>query len=261
MAELVIVEDERAAGDLVADSIVSLIRRKPDAVLGLATGSTPLATYRALADRISAQSLDVRGVRGFALDEYVGLPAGHPESYRAVITREVVEPLGLTPELVRVPNGEPGSIQHAGADYEAAIDAAGGIDIQILGIGRTGHIGFNEPGSSLASHTRVKTLTAPTRADNARFFDSPDEVPMHCITQGIGTILRARHLVLLAFGEAKAKAIAAAVEGPVTASQPGSAVQLHPHTTVIVDEAAASLLENLDYYRHAWNNKPGWQGI
>ncbi|MFF2370954.1 glucosamine-6-phosphate deaminase [Agromyces sp. NPDC058110] len=261
MAELVIVRDEQAAGDLVADSIVSLIRRKPDAVLGLATGSTPLATYGALAGRIAADGIDVRGVRGFALDEYVGLPAGHPESYRSVITREVVEPLGLTPELVRVPNGDPEQIQHAGADYEAAIAAAGGIDIQILGIGRTGHIGFNEPGSSLASLTRVKTLTAPTRADNARFFDSPDEVPMHCITQGIGTILRARHLVLLAFGEAKAKAIAAAVEGPVTASQPGSAVQLHPHTTVIVDEAAASLLENLDYYRHAWDNKPVWQGI
>ncbi|ANJ26325.1 glucosamine-6-phosphate deaminase [Agromyces aureus] len=261
MAELVVVEDERAAGELVAGSIVSLIRRKPDAVLGLATGSTPLATYRALAARISDESIDVRGVRGFALDEYVGLPAGHPESYRSVITREVVEPLGLTPELVRVPNGDPEQIQHAGVDYEAAILAAGGIDIQILGIGRTGHIGFNEPGSSLASLTRVKTLTAPTRADNARFFDSPDDVPMHCITQGIGTILRARHLVLLAFGEAKADAIAAAVEGPVTASQPGSAVQLHPHTTVIVDEAAAARLENLDYYRHAWSNKPEWQGI
>jgi glucosamine-6-phosphate deaminase len=261
MAELVVVTDEHAAGALVADAIVALIRRKPDAVLGLATGSTPLATYRALASRIDEQSVDVRGVRGFALDEYVGLPAGHPESYRAVITREVVEPLGLTPELVRVPNGDPATVEHAGVDYESAIIAAGGVDLQILGIGRTGHIGFNEPGSSLASLTRVKTLTAPTRADNARFFDSPEDVPMHCITQGIGTILRARHLVLLAFGEAKAQAIAAAVEGPVTASQPGSAVQLHPHTTVIVDEAAASKLENLAYYRHAWNNKPTWQGI
>jgi len=138
---------------------------------------------------------------------------------------------------------------------------AGGVDLQILGIGRTGHIGFNEPGSSLASLTRVKTLTEPTRLDNARFFDNPDDVPMHCITQGIGTILRARHLVLLAFGEAKAHAVAAAVEGPVSANQPGSAIQLHPHTTVIVDEAAASRLENLDYYRHAWANKPAWQGI
>ena len=121
MAEVVIVADEDAAGALVADAIVSLIRSKPDAVLGLATGSTPLASYRALAARIADEAIDVRGVRGFALDEYVGLPAGHPESYRAVITREVVEPLGLTPELVRVPNGDPATIEHAGGDYEAAI--------------------------------------------------------------------------------------------------------------------------------------------
>ncbi|WP_173923641.1 glucosamine-6-phosphate deaminase [Agromyces sp. Marseille-P2726] len=261
MAEVVIVDDEEAAGALVADAIVALIRRKPDAVLGLATGSTPLASYRALASRIADERIDVRGVRGFALDEYVGLPAGHPESYRSVITREVVEPLGLTPELVRVPNGDPASIRTAGADYEASLLAAGGVDLQILGIGRTGHIGFNEPGSSLASLTRVKTLTEHTREDNARFFNSPDDVPMHCITQGIGTILRARHLVLLAFGEAKARAVAAAVEGPVSASQPGSAIQLHPHTTVIVDDAAASGLANLDYYRHAWAHKPDWQRI
>jgi len=255
MAEVVVVENEDAAGALVADTIVSLIRSKPDVVLGLATGSTPLASYRALARRISDDRIDVRGVRGFALDEYVGLPAGHPESYRAVITREVVEPLGLTPELVRVPNGDPASIEHAGADYEAAITAAGGVDLQILGIGRTGHIGFNEPGSSLASPTRVKTLTEETRADNARFFDSSDEVPMHCITQGIGTILRARHLVLLAFGEAKSQAVADAVEGPVSASRPGSAIQLHPHATVVVDEAAAARLERGDYYRYTLRHK------
>ena len=147
------------------------------------------------------------------------------------------------------------------ADYERRIREAGGIDLQILGIGRTGHIGFNEPGSSLASLTRVKTLTEQTRADNARFFDSPDDVPVHCITQGIGTILRARHLVLLAFGEGKAGAIADAVEGPVSASRPGSAIQLHPHATVVVDEAAASRLERAGYYRHAWANKPDWQGM
>lgn len=261
MAEIVIVDTEEEAGALVADAILGTVARKADAVLGLATGSTPLASYRALAARIATDGVDVSRVRGFALDEYVGLPEGHPESYRAVITREVVEPLGLTPELIHVPNGSADGIETAGDDYEAAIEAAGGVDVQILGIGRTGHIGFNEPGSSFASLTRVKTLTEPTRADNARFFDSPDDVPMHCITQGLGTILRARHLLLLAFGEAKADAIAAAVEGPVTSSQPGSAIQLHPHTTVIVDEAAASKLANLSYYRHAWANKPAWQGI
>lgn len=255
MAEVAIVADADEAGELVAESIVSLLRSKPDLVLGLATGSTPLSSYRALAHRIRHERIDVRGVRGFALDEYVGLPAGHPQSYRSVISREVVEPLGLTPDLVRVPNGDLRTLRTAGSEYEAAISAAGGVDLQILGIGRSGHIGFNEPGSSLASLTRVKTLTESTRSDNARFFDSLDEVPMHCITQGIGTILRARHLVLLAFGEAKARAIAAAVEGPVSASQPGSAIQLHPRTTVVVDEAAASLLAHADYYRYAWASR------
>ncbi|RZI80073.1 MAG: glucosamine-6-phosphate deaminase, partial [Microbacterium sp.] len=167
----------------------------------------------------------------------------------------------LTPELIRTPNGALETIEHAGDDYEAAIEAAGGVDVQILGIGTSGHIGFNEPGSSFASRTRVKTLIEQTRADNARFFDSIDDVPVHCITQGLGTILRARHLFLLAFGEGKAAAVAAAVEGPVTSSLPGSAIQLHEHVTVVVDEAAASRLANADYYRYAYANKPAWQGL
>lgn len=259
MAEVVIVKDSGAAGALVAEAIASLIEERPDAVLGLATGSTPLPVYEALATR--SRGLDLSQVRGFALDEYVGLPAGHPESYRSVITREVVEPLGLVPERIQVPNGAAETIQHAGADYEAAIQAAGGVDLQILGIGTDGHIGFNEPGSSFASLTRVKTLTEQTRRDNARFFDSIDDVPMHCITQGLGTILRARHLVLLAFGAGKAAAIAAALEGPLSANLPGSAVQLHPRATVVLDEAAASELQHADYYRYAYANKPAWQGI
>ena len=256
MAEVVIVESADAAGEVAADAIEHLVRSRPDAVLDLATGSTPLTTWRGLA----ARGLDLSRVRGFALDEYVGLPPGHPESYRSVITREVVEPLGLTPSLVRVP-ADSGPIETAGADYEAAIEAAGGVDLQILGIGRTGHIGFNEPGSSFASLTRVKTLTEQTRRDNARFFASPEDVPQHCITQGLGTIMRARHLVLLAFGEGKAEALAGAVEGPLTASLPGSAVQLHPRVTVIVDEAAASRLVHADYYRYAWANRLDWERL
>ena len=165
MAEVVIVDSAEAAGEIAADAIAALVSSNPTAVLGLATGSTPLTTWKSLADR----SLELSRVRGFALDEYVGLPEGHPESYRSVITREVVEPLGLTPSLVRVP-GDDGPAQGAGERYEDAIVAAGGVDLQILGIGRTGHIGFNEPGSSLASLTRVKTLTQQTRVDNARFF-------------------------------------------------------------------------------------------
>ena len=259
MAEIVIVRDAQAAGELVVEAIRALIGRKADAVLGLATGSTPLAVYSALAAH--AGSIDLSQVSGFALDEYVGLPASHPESYRSVITREVVEPIGLDPDRVHVPDGREETIQTAGADYERAIVAAGGIDLQILGVGTHGHIGFNEPGSSFASLTRVKTLTEQTRRDNARFFDSPDEVPRHCITQGLGTILRAEHLVLLAFGEGKADAVAASVEGPLAAMMPGSAIQLHPHATVVVDEAAASKLTLADYYRYTWANKPEWQGI
>ncbi len=259
MAEVIILPDADAAGALVADEIVRLVRRRADAVLGLATGSTPLPVYRALRTRL--EGVDVSSVRGFALDEYVGLDPAHPESYRSVIAREVVEPLGLDPDRIRTPDGGSATIDRAGEDYEAAIAAAGGVDLQILGIGTDGHIGFNEPGSSFASRTRVKTLTQQTREDNARFFDSIDDVPMHCITQGLGTILRARHLVLLAFGPEKAEAVASAVEGPVTASLPGSAVQLHEHVSVVVDEAAASRLRNTDYYRYAWANKPAWQGL
>lgn len=256
MAEIVIVDGTSAAGELAADAILALVGKKPDAVLGLATGSTPLAVWRAIAVR----GEDLSAVRGFALDEYVGLPDGHPESYAAVIAREVVEPLGLDPSRVKVP-GHLGPIETAGEDYERAIRDAGGVDLQILGIGTDGHIGFNEPGSSFESLTRVKTLTQQTREDNARFFDSVDDVPINCITQGLGTIRRAHHLVLLAFGAAKAAAIADAVEGPVTASAPASAIQLHPHVTVLVDEAAAAMLSNVDYYRYAWANKPAWEGL
>jgi glucosamine-6-phosphate deaminase len=254
MAEVVIVPDEHAGGRLAAARIARLVAAKPDAVLGLATGASPLSTWAALAEL----ELDLSRVRGFALDEYVGLPPGHPQSYRAVLMRSVVKPLGLSEGLVHVPGDDGGEIATAGGRYEAAIEAAGGIDLQVLGIGRTGHIGFNEPGSSLASLTRVKTLTEQTRRDNARFFASADEVPRHCLTQGLGTILRARELLLLAWGEAKAEALAAAVEGPVTSALPGSVIQLHPEVTVIVDEAAASRLRFAEYYRFAWANRPDW---
>ena len=254
MAEVIIVPDEQAGGRIAATRIARLVAAKPDTVLGLATGSSPLSTWDALA----AYKLDWSRVRGFALDEYIGLPDGHPQSYRAVLMRTVVGPLGLDPSLVRVPGDDGGDLATAGERYEAAIRAAGGIDLQVLGIGRTGHIGFNEPGSSLASLTRVKTLTEQTRRDNARFFASLDEVPRHCLTQGLGTILRARKLLLLAWGEAKAEAVAGAVEGPVTAALPASVIQLHPDVTVVVDEAAASRLRFADYYRSAWEHRPGW---
>ncbi|MCI1901358.1 MAG: glucosamine-6-phosphate deaminase [Bifidobacteriaceae bacterium] len=261
MTEVIIAKSEDAAGEIYAKAMASLIASKPNAVLGLATGSSPLTAYKHLAAHVAAEHLDVSQVRGFALDEYVGLGVNHEQSYHATINRTVTEPLGLNPEFVHVPNGDLSTIQTAGADYDAAIEAAGGVDCQILGIGTDGHIGFNEPGSSLVSGTRIKTLLEQTREDNKRFFTSLDEVPTHAITQGIGTILRARHLVLLAFGESKAPAIAAAVEGGISSFCPASALQLHPRATVIVDEAAASQLKNLDYYKYAVAHKPAWQGI
>lgn len=260
MAEVLVLESPEAAGEFIASHIARETTQNPRFTLGVATGSTPLPVYEALRAH-AARGVDFSRMTAFALDEYVGLPAGHPESYRAVVDREVVTPLGMDAASVHVPDGSLEGIETAGERYEQALLDHGGVDLQLLGIGRTGHLGFNEPGSSFGSLTRVKTLTEQTRIDNARFFNSLDDVPIHCVTQGLGTILRARHLVLLAFGEGKAKAVAAAVEGPVTASMPGSAIQLHPHVTVVLDPAAASGLEYRDYYRLAQERKPGWQGI
>lgn len=246
---------------LAADAVEALVRRRPDAVLGFATGSSPLAVYDELARRHAA-GLSFAGARGFLLDEYVGLPAGHPEGYRAVIEREVVSRLDVASEAVLGPDGGAADLPAACAAYEAAIAAAGGVDLQLLGIGTDGHVAFNEPGSSLASRTRVKTLTDQTRRDNARFFGGDvDAVPRHVLTQGLGTILEARHLVLLASGRAKAEAVHQMVEGPVSAMWPGSVLQLHPHVTVLVDEAAASRLQLAGYYRETWAAKPAWQGL
>lgn len=259
--EVVIVPDSAAGGELIAETLADLLRRKPDALLGVATGSTPLPVYEALAAKVRALEVDASHARICQLDEYVGLPFGHPESYRSVVLREVVEPLGLAEVSFMGPDGTAEDVESACLAYDRALAEAGGVDLQLLGIGTDGHIGFNEPCSSLASRTRIKTLTEQTRKDNARFFNGLDEVPHHVITQGIGTILEARHLVLLATGEAKADAVALAVEGPLSALVPASALQLHPHATVVVDEAAASRLKLADYFRATYAAKPDWQGI
>lgn len=259
MAEIVVVPTQHDAGAVVAAAIWRLVDTERHPVLGVATGSTPLAVYRALA--LTRGERNLSGLLAFALDEYVGLGRDHPQSYRQTLLREFAAPLGLGPGQIVVPDGDPDRLAGAGDAFERAIVAAGGIDLQLLGIGTDGHVGFNEPGSSLASRTRVKTLTEQTRRDNARFFDSVEQVPIHCVTQGLGTISDAGHLVLLAFGAAKAAAIAAAVEGPVSASSPASIIQLHPRVTVVLDPAAASQLQHLDYYRRAWEHKPAWQGI
>lgn len=260
--EVVIVDSPSQGSSLAAGAIAAVLRRKPNAVLGLATGSTPLDVYNELVRLHEQEGLSFATALGFALDEYVGLPQGHPESYRAVLDRVFVHRVDFAAGAVRTPDGWAQDIPAACQAYEQAIITAGGIDVQLLGLGTDGHIGFNEPSSSLASATRVKTLTMSTRHDNARFFDGDvDAVPHHVLTQGIGTILRARHLLLLAWGQSKADAVARTIEGPVSSMMPGSALQLHPHATVIIDEAAASLLERVDYYKYVYSGKPSWQGI
>lgn len=258
--EIVILGGSRQIGRLAADAIEQLVRRKPDAVLGLATGSSPLPVYDELAAR-HEQGLDFSRASAFALDEYVGLPAGHPESYREVVRREFTNRVNIAPENVHGPDGTAADIPAACEAYEQAITAAGGVDLQLLGVGTDGHIGFNEPGSSFASRTRIKSLIEQTRRDNARFFNSLAEVPHHVITQGLATIMAARHVILLATGAQKAQAVRDFVEGPVAAICPASVLQFHPHATVLLDEAAASALKLADFYRHTYENKPAWQGL
>ncbi len=196
------------------------------------------------------------------LDEYVGLPAGHPEAYRAFIEREFTDHLDLPTSRLFGPDVHAEDLTDACAAYDRLLSELGGVDLQLLGIGADGHIGFNEPGSSLSSRTRVKTLTRATRSDNARFFDHREEaVPRHVVTQGLGTILEADHLVLIGCGPGKAAPIARAVEGPLSAMCPASVLQLHRHATVVVDEAAAADLELAEYYREAYAHKPDWQSL
>jgi len=259
--EVVIVPTPADLGSVVADAVEALLGRRPDAVLGLATGSSPLPVYDELVTRFMSGRLSFAQARAFLLDEYVGLPTGHPESYRSVIERAFTGRVDFSPGAVRGPDGSACDVLAACAAHEAAIAAAGGVDLQLLGVGADGHIAFNEPGSSLGSRTRLKTLTEQTRVDNARFFGSIAQVPHHVLTQGVATILEARHLVLVASGAAKATPVAKVVEGPVTAMVPGSALQLHPHVTVVVDESAAASLTLADYYRQTWAGKPSWQGL
>ncbi len=258
--EIVITETPEIAAILAADIFEHALAAVEAPVLGLATGSTPLATYRELIRRHVECGLSFVNARAFLLDEYVGLPRDHPEAYRRFIAREFTDHIDLPATGLHSPDGAADAITRAANDYEREIVDAGGVDVQILGIGSDGHIGFNEPSSSLGSRTRLTTLTSRTRIDNARFFDDDlDQVPRHSLTQGIGTILEARHIVLLAFGESKARPLAHAVEGPITAMVPASALQLHPHVTVLVDEAAATKLSNADYYRETFEHKPHWQ--
>lgn len=253
--EIIIRDTPESASTVAARIIAKQLRNKPDSILGLATGSTPLPLYRALI----TMDLDWSKITTFNLDEYIGLPQEHPQTYHSFMWENLFRHTNIKAENVNIPDGNTADVPRHCAEYEEQIRAVGGIDIQVLGIGTDGHIGFNEPTSSLVSRTRIKTLTRQTCADNARFFGSEDEVPKHVITMGIGTIMEARMNLLLAFGENKARAIAEAVEGPVTSFNPASALQMHSVVKVCLDEPAATMLKRADYYRWVYDNKPAWQ--
>jgi glucosamine-6-phosphate deaminase len=230
--------------------IANALHKKPDLRLGLATGDTQLGMYRELVRLHREEHLDFSRVITFNLDEYIGLPAGHPQSFRAVMNKSLFDHVNVSASHIHIPDGTPrDNFDEVCRQYEQEIQRAGGIDLQIVGIGKDGHIGFNEPTSSLASRTRPKTLTEGTIADNLHNFPADEEPPAAAITMGIGTILEARRILLLASGAAKAKAVALAVEGPLTASISASALQMHGEVTALVDCAAAENLQHRDYYR------------
>lgn len=260
--EVIIPKDSAEIPVIAADAVCSLLHRKPNAVIGLATGSSPLPLYAELIRRYEAGLVSFAEATAFTLDEYVGLPAEHPQAYANVIRAEFTSHVDFADDAVHAPNGLANDIDAACVEYEQRIVEAGGVDIQILGLGSGGHIAFNEPASSLASRTRVKTLTPQTRRDNARFFGGDKEqVPLHCITQGLATILEAHHVILIATGQAKAQAVQQMVEGPVSAMWPATILQHHQYASVLLDEDAAGLLVNQAYYRRAYDLKPDWQGI
>lgn len=239
---LIIRKDAQEVSDEAARLVADRLKKKPDLVLGLATGSTPVGLYRELARLHSTGDLDFSKVTTFNLDEYIGLPRSHDQSYHFFMREALFQYINVDPRNSYIPDGMASDIDAFCDWYEAQIGRVGGIDLQVLGIGANGHIAFNEPGSSLGSRTRIKTLRERTIRDNARFFNSAEEVPRYAITMGIGTIMDARELLLIATGENKADAIGAAVEGPITAMVPASIIQMHRRAYVIIDEAAASKL-------------------
>jgi glucosamine-6-phosphate deaminase len=257
--EIIILPDSQQASQIAARIVARTVREKPHAVLGFATGNTPLPLYRSLVRMHRDEGLDFGGVTSFNLDEYVGIPPAHPSSFHSYMWAHLFSSLNMPKDRINIPDGMTTDILAACRKYEQAIRSAGGIDIQILGIGTNGHIGFNEPSSSLSSRTRIKTLTEETRLDAAAAFGGEEAVPTHVITMGLGTIMDSRMCLLMAFGKKKSRAVALAAEGPVTAMVPGSVLQMHPRTILVVDKDAASELKMADYYAWIHDHKPDWQ--
>ncbi len=249
---VVILSDSDSVADFAASEFGRHLETHPQTVLGLATGGTPLGVYRRLIEMHRLSKLSFHRVTTFNLDEYVGLSPDHPASYRTFMQTHLFRHLDIPVDKTHIPRGDAVDLKKECLEYERQIANAGGIDLQLLGIGADGHIAFNEPGSSLASRTRIKTLTDVTRSDNARFFaGNIDQVPPSAITMGIGTILDAKQILLLATGTNKAEAVQACLEGPITSLVPASALQLHACVTIAIDEAAASQLQYREYYRRS----------
>jgi len=258
--EVIIRDSAEEVSILGAQIVAHMVRLKPRCVLGLATGRTPLRLYTELIRMHQAEKLDFSGVETFNLDEYVGLPHDHPQSYHFYMRENFFRHVNIPERLTHVPDGCVKNLRVHCLEYEAAIKEAGGIDLQLLGIGANGHIGFNEPLSALLSRTREKALSPRTRQQNAAMFGGDaDRVPRRALTMGVGTILEARELLLLATGSAKAAILAKAVEGPITAMISASALQLHPRCKVILDQAAAGALTQREYYDWLFQNEPEWE--
>jgi len=259
--EVIITRDYDEMSWVAAQFIRRQIIRKPDCVLGLATGGTPLGTYKELIRMHKEEGLDFSKVTTFNLDEYLGLLPSHDQSYNYFMSENLFKHINLSPGRTHVPNGMAEDIDGHCQWYEEQIRQAGGIDLQLLGIGSDGHIAFNEPGSSLGSRTRLKSLTEQTIADNARFFVREENVPRFAITMGVGTIMEAREIVLIASGEKKAAVCAEFIEGPVTARVTASILQLHPHVHAVLDQAASSQLKQAEYYRWVQQEKQKLAGV
>jgi glucosamine-6-phosphate deaminase len=255
--EIIITQTYQEMSRLAARMVAKVLNSKPNAVLGLATGSTPLALYQELVRMHKEEGLDFSQVTTFNLDEYVGLNRNHPQSYHYFMYENLFKHINVPKQNVYIPSGTTDNYQAFCRWYEQRIKECGGIDLQILGIGSDGHIAFNEPTSSLGSRTRIKTLAKQTIEDNARFFKNREEVPVYAITMGVGTIMEAKQVVLVANGVKKANAVAQAIEGPVTSMITASALQTHPDVTYFLDREAASELKMIDYYEWIMAKSPG----
>ncbi len=257
--QVIIQDSKEAAVELTARTIARQLRRKPNSVIGLATGRTMEGLYARLARMHAEEGLDFSLAVTFNLDEYVGLPPEHPNSYRYYMNRHLFHRVNIDLRNTHLPDGMAADPEAAGADYEALIEDAGGIDLQLLSIGESGHIGFNEPLSAMFSRTRVKALTPKTVEQNAPLFARPEEMPRLAVTMGVGTILDAERCLMLVTGANKAEVLAKAVEGPVTSMISATALQLHPNCTVVCDADAAACLEQREYYRWIFENDPQWE--